>query len=577
MSGNLILFAPSVRTNFGFGHLKRCLKWAHHLKADLFWPQGNGFFTQQDSLVSNYPDANIIANLPENEIYDLVILDQRETSVKTQKMLSKQGKLLIGLDEGGELRTALPFLVDTLDNLNPRRPNKKSISFLDLGASLPVQSVETSSLLVSFGGEDPHDLTRLFYDFWVNHGWNHMDVTVVLGPYFKQKGPYPGWKTLDSPPSLQEILPHYGSLVTSYGITAWEGVTAGLLTLLINPSPYHQKLGLKAGFPSLLKNDLKEKLFYPAWASREESLLRLRTHLNTEQGNFPTFLESFHHSPDFCPLCHSKNRKIIARDEHKTYSRCSECTMVYLTTFNLPEKKYTKTYFHEEYQKQYGRTYLEDFDHIKSMGKERVRCINSLLQTPGGNLLDAGCAYGPFLAAAKDGGMRPFGLDVASDAIIFIKEKLGFPGVEKSLLDLDWPGDFPGAGELDVLTLWYVIEHFPDLDPLLRVINKNLKLGGLLAFSTPHGQGISGLFSPEKFYHESPEDHFSIWSPKIAKKVLKRFGFQVKKIRITGHHPERFPGLKKSRGFLYEIISALSSCLGWGDTFEVYARKVKNL
>ena len=54
------------------------------------------------------------------------------------------------------------------------------------------------------------------------------------------------------------------------------------------------------------------------------------------------------------------------------------------------------------------------------------------------------------------------------------------------------------AGVIDILknkpgqvtTLWYVIEHMPDLrTDCLETLNKTLLKGGVLAFGTPSGQG----------------------------------------------------------------------------------------
>jgi hypothetical protein len=54
-------------------------------------------------------------------------------------------------------------------------------------------------------------------------------------------------------------------------------------------------------------------------------------------------------------------------------------------------------------------------------------------------------------------------------------------------------------------------------------------------------------------------------------------GFRVKKIVVTGHHPERFPlaGVlfKKRKGPLYSFFLLLSRLFRLGDSFEVYAVK----
>jgi hypothetical protein len=47
-------------------------------------------------------------------------------------------------------------------------------------------------------------------------------------------------------------------------------------------------------------------------------------------------------------------------------------------------------------------------------------------------------------------------------------------------------------------------------------------------------------------------------------------------VRVTGHHPERFPllgSLARRSGLVYRVVAAVSRLLRLGDTFEVYAVK----
>jgi hypothetical protein len=61
--------------------------------------------------------------------------------------------------------------------------------------------------------------------------------------------------------------------------------------------------------------------------------------------------------------------------------------------------------------------------------------------------------------------------------------------------------------------------------------------------------------------------------------VLKISGFKVKKIVVTGHHPERFPVVGKfvegKKNLLYGILLVISKIFRLGDTFEVYAKKTE--
>jgi hypothetical protein len=120
-----------------------------------------------------------------------------------------------------------------------------------------------------------------------------------------------------------------------------------------------------------------------------------------------------------------------------------------------------------------------------------------------------------------------------------------------------------------------VIEHFTDCRAVFAKIKEILKPGGILAFSTPSFSGISGTSSLNNFLEKSPGDHYTIWSPKMCKKALALSGFKVKKIVISGHHPERFPLFgkfaKSKKGAMFRLLLAISKLFGLGDTFEVYA------
>ena len=64
----------------------------------------------------------------------------------------------------------------------------------------------------------------------------------------------------------------------------------------------------------------------------------------------------------------------------------------------------------------------------------------------------------------------------------------------------------------------------------------------------------------------------------MQRNVNNTHGFEVVKIVSTGHHPERFPYIKKSgaeRGSLkWNLIDAYSHARGLGDTVEIYCRKI---
>ena len=198
--------------------------------------------------------------------------------------------------------------------------------------------------------------------------------------------------------------------------------------------------------------------------------------------------------------------------------------------------------------------------------------IINIINKSGFNLLDVGCAYGPFLIESENNGYIPDGVEIISDAVEYVRSKLGF---------LVYQGTYESIKsdkKYDVITMWYVIEHFADLKLVLTKVNKQLKLGGIFAFATPNSSGISAFKDKHLFFKNSPADHISVWNPKISNKILTRFGFKIRRFRITGHHAERFLPFPLFKTKLwYSIFVIISRIFGLGDTFEVYAEKMKEL
>jgi 2-polyprenyl-3-methyl-5-hydroxy-6-metoxy-1,4-benzoquinol methylase len=378
---------------------------------------------------------------------------------------------------------------------------------------------------------------------------------------------------LEAIPNLAEHLCEYDLLITHYGLTAFEALYVGVPVILVNPTPYHEKLAKNARFITVKKPSSSSLV---PLCLRVNSLriicekLAVKYGLDKPSESLPSFVN--HVSPQVnkkCPVCGEKKpQKSLARFNDRTHRRCPRCGIIHMDRIFPAPVEYEKEYFFEFYKKQYGKTYIEDFPNLTVMAKRRLKIIKRI----GGKdaLLDIGCAYGPFLAAAREEGFSPSGMDPARDAVNYVHNELGIPAVQGFFPDCP-----PPAAQYDVVTLWYVIEHFRDCVPVLKEIRKILKPGGILAFSTPSFAGVSGRTSLNKFLSKSPGDHFTVWSPKTCKKALALAGFKVKKIVISGHHPERFPLFgkfaKSKMSPFYWLLLAVSKIFGLGDTFEAYA------
>jgi len=245
--------------------------------------------------------------------------------------------------------------------------------------------------------------------------------------------------------------------------------------------------------------------------------------------------------------------------------------MKYMVQFRIKEDIYSKEYFFSEYKNQYGKTYIEDFPHIQEMAEKRLKQI-SKINSKKGKLLDIGCAYGPFLQTASEKGYGAMGLEISEDAVKYIKDNFKNINAKQGDLNLKEIRDLFHDKEFQVITLWYVIEHFSNLSEILPYLASRLEKGGVLAMATPYASGVSGRYNAYHFYNLSPEDHFTLWDRKSAVECLKRAGFTKIRFVSTGHHPERFsPQIKKM--IPPQMLLLISRLMGWGDTFEIYAQK----
>ena len=573
------LFFPSIRRGNGTGHLIRCCRAAEALDpgaAILLYDTGESI--DVESVISLFPSINYVRDFSPA---GMVLFDQRTTPNELSDAIDADSCVVV-LDEAGGLRRTADFVIDMLIGGKYSRSANIRIS-----PTLPRNRREASPqnpgrVLVTFGGEDPAGLTTLTLDALSTcEVFADSYVAVARGPSFGDeisRDAAARITLIDPDPLLRERFFEFDIVITSYGLTALEARSAGCAVGIVDPSRYHRRLSKREGYfhlgirkvsiPRLERLGRAPKLGLdnsPAPIAQGKSLDENLRALRFVQRNR-------------CPVCGRTTNRSRARFPTATFFRCGCTGLLYRVGFEAPEK-YGADYFFDSYRRQYGKTYLEDFEAIKATGLRRLELIEMLLTkgktvpVEGATLLDVGCAFGPFLSAAAERGFRPFGIDVSVQAIDYVRSELGLEAVDSDVFE--FAPENHGVGAFDVVSLWYVIEHFENLGDLLLRITDWIRPGGVFAFSTPNLGGISGISKRRRFLSESPKDHYVIFSFRSVRRVLARFGFIVVRSRSTGHHPERFPLVGRFPR-LHPLIRLISRIARLGDTFEVYALRSTN-
>jgi len=579
-----VILVPSVKTGRGTGHIVRCLKIAKETGCLIYIPgpkdtsmEGISFANRIAALISDEIEKGldydqIIQILPEKSFDCTYIADTFALEKEEAEYLSSS--TLVAIDDSSAFRDACDFVLDIIPSLNSDyKPNMKNIGFLDLPEPAGKENLkdidEIKNILVCFGGEDPAGLA--------------FPVTTICREIF----PRAEIRTVTKASPVQDLKNHlceYDLVFTHYGLTAFESLAAGTGVVLLPTTELHKKLSEKYGFANCETENLSREFISEVIKNGKIYNKDFFKANGFVKGNndFSAFLKILSSGKTFdCPVCqkNDKSGKIISRNETRTYRCCPTCGMVYISFSCVPDTKYEKEYFFESYKNQYGKTYKEDFENIKASCVKRVEVINQI-NPPSevSSVLDIGCAYGPFLKAASEKGWKAFGTDICDDAVESVRKELGFEACVSAFPEIDTEKEF-GKKEFDAVTMWYVIEHFQDLKSVLQKVSSLVKKGGVFAFSTPSGEGVSATTDKDHFFVISPTDHYSVWEPSKAGKILKQFGFKVVKTVSTGHHPERFPEIKekgaKPGSPEWEKVMKKSLKKNLGDTVEIYCRKVR--
>lgn len=506
---------------------------------------------------------------------------------------------VMALDPGGPGRKHVPYIVDTLPNLFAERniaspwflglPQRKRIESLPVGNREPDgtrlrNNAKPFRVLVSLGGEDGQGLTlSLMQNPEIRRWFTVAQVDVLLGPSFRKDAIVSAvsgsWKLLAPIPNLVDRLAEYDLVVTIFGLTAFEALALGTPVLLEHPTVYHRKLGDLAGFLTISKFILEFPRLedgLPVLMRQIEEFQKTRPEPGSEVSLDAIAIEFANAAGHKCPACGSTVATVTHRFEDRSFLLCRECKINFQIRAKQLTEEYGPEYFEEDYKRQYGKTYLEDFDSIRARGAQRLKHIDAVRQVRTDpsqqRLFEIGCAFGPFLAEAAERGYQVFGIDVNKSSVDYVTAKLGRNARHLSWRDIDTEDD-PFRHGFEIICLWYVIEHFPDLEDLLRLVAKLLRPGGVLAFSTPSGQGIDAIRRGRAFWADSPQDHFTVWNPSMTRKLLRRYGFKVKRILPASFHPERFPGALASK-FLRPLTRLFNRVFQLGDTMEVYATRI---
>lgn len=168
------------------------------------------------------------------------------------------------------------------------------------------------------------------------------------------------------------------------------------------------------------------------------------------------------------------------------------------------------------------RSLFEKMYHLvkRNAIKQKVKLIGNYSKK--GNLLEIGTGTGDFLAEAKSQGWETLGIEPNENAKLLAQKK----GVEFSE-SLETIAD----QSFDVITMWHVLEHVPDLDYQLQQLKRICKPNGILIIAVPNFKSYDAKYYQQFWAAYDVPRHIWHFSKTGIQKLFSNYKIELLKVK----------------------------------------------
>lgn len=255
-----------------------------------------------------------------------------------------------------------------------------------------------------------------------------------------------------------------------------------------------------------------------------------------------------------CQLCGSSERETRFRDDPFEVVACRICELVYVTPRLQGQALldvYGEGYWKSDNPKERGYAdYAREAELYLRTFEKRMALVSRWLPERA-RILDVGCAAGYFLRTAQRHGHDVHGVELSPAIAHEAVKALGADRVHVGTLDSAAAAMDYQPASFDLVTMWDVVEHIPEPQPVLRRIRELVKPDGHLLLETQNVASRWARLLGRRWHHYKHAEHLYHFSPVTIRRLLGDCGFRTVEVGAA------YAGKYVSFGFLAERAGRL--------------------
>lgn len=225
-------------------------------------------------------------------------------------------------------------------------------------------------------------------------------------------------------------------------------------------------------------------------------------------------------------ICQNENSEIILKANGYKLYKCLSCDLIFSKKDEqeiLDSQKVYENYYKKETASRFGFIIEWVVKTFRFLRAYKVSILNLKYKS----ILDIGSGRGWMLYFMRKYFKydRTVGTQIALNAYIFSKDKLGLEIYNQDLLELSLEKKF------DIITILHVLEHVENPEKYVEKINELLNKNGSLYIEVPNYNSWTRKLTQKHWLALDLKHHLFFFTPSSLVSLLKKYNLEVKKIR----------------------------------------------